>query len=52
MAAGFHDLDLENRLEERINALFDESDYVRFKGIEWYPVLITLLPLVSIPFHG
>ncbi len=51
VAAGFHDLDLENRLEERINALFDESDYISFKGIEWCPVLITLLPLVSIPFH-
>ena len=49
--AAFHDLDLDNRLEERINALFNESDYLSVKGIDWYLVLITLLPLVSIPFH-
>ncbi len=51
LEAAFHDLDLDNRLEERINALFNESDEVSFKGIDWYFVLITLLPLISIPFH-
>ncbi|ACB51163.1 conserved hypothetical protein [Crocosphaera subtropica ATCC 51142] len=49
--AGFHDLGIDNRLEERINALFNESDYLRFEGIDWYFMLLTLLPLVSIPFH-
>ncbi|MDJ0729695.1 MAG: M48 family metalloprotease [Crocosphaera sp.] len=49
--AAFHDLSLDNRLEERINALFNESDYISFDGIDWYFILITLLPLVSIPFH-
>ncbi|MGK7954182.1 MAG: M48 family metalloprotease [Crocosphaera sp.] len=49
--ATFHDLDLDNRLEERIDALFNESEEVSFKGIDWYFVLITLFPLISIPFH-
>ncbi|MDJ0597265.1 MAG: M56 family metallopeptidase [Crocosphaera sp.] len=49
--ATFHDLAMDNRLEERINALFNESDYFRFDGIDWYFMLLTLLPLISIPFH-
>ncbi|MDJ0844164.1 M56 family metallopeptidase [Crocosphaera sp.] len=49
--ATFHDLDMDNRLEERINALFNESDYFRFDGIDWHLMLLILLPLVSIPFH-
>ncbi|MEL4896552.1 M56 family metallopeptidase [Crocosphaera sp. Alani8] len=51
LEAGFHGIDLDNRLEERINALFNESDYINFEGINWYCVIITLLPLISIPFH-
>ncbi|MDJ0661607.1 MAG: M48 family metalloprotease [Crocosphaera sp.] len=49
--ATFHDLTINNRLEERINALFNESDYFRFDGIDWNFMLLTLLPLISIPFH-
>ncbi len=49
--AGFHDIEMNNHLEERINALFSESDYFRFEGIDWHCILFTLLPLISIPFH-
>lgn len=49
--AGFHDIEMNNHLEERINALFGESDYFRFEGIDWHCLLFTLLPLISIPFH-
>lgn len=49
--AAFHEISLNNRLEERINALFDEPNYSRFEQIDWYYMLIILLPLISIPFH-
>ena len=49
--AAFHEISLDNRIEERINALFDEPDYSRFDKVDWYYMMITLLPLISIPFH-
>ncbi len=49
--AAFHEISQDNRLEERINALFDEPDYSKFDKFNWYYMIITLLPLISIPFH-
>ena len=49
--AAFHEISLDNRLEERINALFDQPNYSRFDKVDWYYMIITLLPLISIPFH-
>ncbi|WP_107668168.1 M56 family metallopeptidase [Cyanothece sp. BG0011] len=51
LEAGFNDVEMNNRLEERIDALFNESDYFRFEAIDWHYILLILLPLVSIPFH-
>ena len=49
--AAFHEISQDNRIEERINALFDELDHSRFDKVDWYYMVITLLPLISIPFH-
>ncbi len=50
--AAFHDINTNNRLEERIDALFNDTDYLGFEGFDWYFMLLTLLPLISIPFHS
>ncbi|MEM8778077.1 MAG: M56 family metallopeptidase [Cyanobacteria bacterium P01_G01_bin.49] len=49
--AAFHDINTANRLEERIDALFDESDYLGCDKSDWGFILLTLLPLFSVPFH-
>lgn len=49
--AAFHDINTTNRLKERIDALFDESDYLGFDNFDWRFVLFTFLPLFSVPLH-
>ncbi|WP_124971841.1 M56 family metallopeptidase [Aphanothece sacrum] len=50
-AAAFHDKIDSDRLKERIDALFDESETLSYNQFDWSMILLTLLPLVSIPFH-
>ncbi|MEA5511679.1 M48 family metalloprotease [Crocosphaera sp. UHCC 0190] len=49
--AAFHDINTANRLNERIEALFNESDNLGFDNFDGRFMLLTLLPLFSIPFH-
>lgn len=51
-AAAFSCAAPRNRLQERIEALLDQPDVTESNFWSWSWVLLTLLPLVAVPFHN
>lgn len=52
MGVAFHDKVLSGRLNERIDALLTESDSPLIDPWNLSYILLTLIPLILIPFHG